>query len=62
LTNYLAEFTRATAVYVGKIAKPIKGVSTGLKEDCDEKAHVINNANNHIEFVHASKDMDFMVG
>ena len=27
LVDHLAEFTGATACYVGKIAKPIKGVS-----------------------------------
>jgi hypothetical protein len=44
LTDYLAEFTRATAVYVGKVDKPILGISSGLPEDCSPDAHIIKNA------------------
>jgi len=48
LANHLAEFTGATACYIGKIAKPIKGVSKGMREDQDDEAHIINNAKNEI--------------
>jgi hypothetical protein len=35
----LEDFTGATAVYIGKLAKPIKGVSKGLQEDAVDDAH-----------------------
>lgn len=42
LADHLKEFTNATACYIGKIAKPIKGVSQGMADDDDEDAHIIN--------------------
>ena len=36
LVDHVAENTGATAVYVGKIDKPIKGIKDGLAEDDDE--------------------------
>jgi len=44
LADHLKEFTGATSCYIGKIAKPIKGVSEGMAEDDDEDAHLINGA------------------
>ena len=48
LADHLKEFTHATSCYIGKIAKPIKGVSKGMAEDEDEDAHIINGASNYI--------------
>ena len=42
------EFTGATAVYLGKVVKPIKGVSKGLREDASELSHIIDGAKPHI--------------
>lgn len=44
LVDHLHRFTAATAVYLGKIARPIKGVSKGMDEDDDEDAHLVNGA------------------
>jgi len=44
LVDHIIENTAATAVYVGKITKPIKGFKDGLAEDDDDSAHVIRGA------------------
>ena len=61
LVDHLQEFTCATACYVGKVDKPIKGISSGMREDEDEKAHLIAKAQDEIQFGHASKGSEFMV-
>jgi len=58
----LHRFTSATAVYIGKIARPIKGVSKGMEEDDDEDAHLINGSKPEIQFIHSSPSHEFMVG
>lgn len=60
LVDHLQEFTCATSVYVGKIAKPTKGVSQGMAEDDDEDAHIVNGAKPEIQFKHASQGAEFM--
>lgn len=55
-------FTAATAVYIGKIARPIKGVSKGMEEDDDEDAHLVNGAKQEIQFIHSDPNHQFMVG
>ena len=44
LTDHLKEFTNSTAVYVGKVAKPISGISKGLDEECNDTAHLLPDA------------------
>jgi hypothetical protein len=41
LVDHLTEFTGASACYVGKVDKPIKGVKNGLLEDDNDQAHHI---------------------
>ena len=55
LTNHLEEFTGATAVYIGKLAKPIKGVSKGLAEDADDSAHLTERAEELQFITHTEK-------
>jgi hypothetical protein len=43
LSNYLAEFTGASACYIGKVTKPIKKIQPD-QEDQDEDAHFIAGA------------------
>lgn len=62
LSEHLAEFTKATSCYIGKIAKPIKGISQGMQDDEDEDAHLVNGAKPEIQFKYASKGAEFMVG
>ena len=60
LVDHLAEFTGASACYVGKVDKPIKGVKEGLKEDENDQAHHIPGAKSQIQFLYAndsSKDI-----
>ena len=62
LADHLEFFTGSTAVYIGKVVKPIKGISNGLPEDADEWAHVIETAKPHIKFMHATNDhREFLV-
>jgi len=44
LVDHISENTGATAVYIGKITKPIKGIKDGLAEDDDDTAHFIKGA------------------
>lgn len=45
LVDHVAENTNATAVYLGKVTKPINGIAEGkLKEDDNDEAHVIPDA------------------
>ena len=54
LVEHLAEFTGASACYVGKVDKPIKGIKDGLKEDDDENAHNIAGAQPQVQFLYAN--------
>jgi len=47
---------------VGKIDKPINGITKGLDQDCDDQAHIIAKAEDQIQFIHASENCQFMVG
>jgi len=58
----LQRFTGATSVYVGKLARPIKGISKGMEEDEDEDAHLINGAKPVIRFINSDPNHQFMVG
>jgi hypothetical protein len=60
LVDHIAENTGATAVYVGKLSKPIKGIKDGLAEDEDDTAHIIRGAKTHIEFSNASTGYEFL--
>jgi hypothetical protein len=55
LVDHLAEFTGASACYVGKVEKPIKGVKDGLKEDENDQAHHIPGAKPQIQFLYANE-------
>ena len=44
LVDHVAGFTGATAAYVGKVVRPIKGIKDGLREDDDDRAHIIDRA------------------
>jgi hypothetical protein len=44
LVDHLAEFTGASASYIGYVTKPIKGVKQGLAEDENDEAHMIPGA------------------
>jgi hypothetical protein len=62
LAQHLAEFTGSTACYIGKLTKPIKGVSKGMPEDASDQAHIIDGAKEEIQFIHASQGFEFMEG
>ena len=63
LVDHVAENTGATAVYLGKITKPIKGIAEGLiKEDDNDEAHLMPDAQDRIEFIHSSKDFKYLEG
>ena len=46
-------------MYIGKKTKPIK---KGIPETANDEAHIIPEANYQIEFTHASKGQDIMLG
>ena len=61
LVDHIAENTNATAVYVGKVKRPIKGLKDGLKDDEYDTDHIIKGAKPQIEFSNASpNDFDFL--
>ena len=62
LAEHISEFTGATAAYIGKVTKPINGISDGLAEDENDKAHLIPNAEEEIQYIHASAACKFMEG
>ena len=62
LTDHLNEFTGATAAYVGKLTKPIKGVSGGMAEEATDEDHLLPKAKEEIQFIHASEKAAFMKG
>ena len=41
LVDHVAENTGATAVYIGKVNRPIRGLRDGLGEGEDDQAHLI---------------------
>lgn len=50
LLEHVAEQTGATAGYIGKVVKPIRGIRDGLPEDADDEAHIIEDAKDQIQF------------
>jgi len=61
LVDHIAENTSATAVYVGKVVKPIKGIKDGLREDEYDTDHIIKGAKPQIEFLNAApKSYEFL--
>jgi hypothetical protein len=54
LVDHLAEFTGASACYVGKVDKPIKGIKLGLKDDENDQAHHIAGSKPQIQFLYAN--------
>lgn len=61
LVGHLHEFTGATSVYVGKLDKPIRGFSQGLREDDDDEAHIVPKAQTEIQLQHADVDHQSLV-
>ncbi len=57
LANLLAEFTKATGVYIGQLLPPKKKIG----EDDDDKAHIDEENPKVVLFTNASKDHQFMV-
>lgn len=57
LVNHLKFVSDSTAVYVGKIVKPIKEI----KDDDDGNAHIDPNAIDQIQFSHSDDNHNFMV-
>lgn len=57
MTDYLAEHTGATGVYIGKLVAPCKPI----EDDADDKAHIDDEAPKVIQYLHATKDHSFMV-
>jgi hypothetical protein len=57
LVDMLKEATSATAVYIGKLARPFKPVNDGSTED----DHLNPDADPLIRFVHANKEHSFLV-
>lgn len=61
LVDHIAENTGATAVYVGKVKRPIKGIKDGLRDDEYDTDHIIKGAKPQIEFLNASpSNFDFL--
>ena len=56
LVHHLAEFTGASACYVGKVDKPIKGIKDGLREDENDQAHHIKDSKPQIKFLYANEN------
>ncbi len=57
LADYLKEFTKATAVYIGKLVAPKKVI----KDDDDDRAHIDPDAQNIIRYLNASEGHEYMV-
>ena len=56
LVDHLVHFTGATAVYIGKVVKPIKKIT----DSSDDRAHLDEDAPPQIQFCHASGSHAFM--
>jgi len=57
LADFLKDFTKSTACYIGKLVAPKKPI----KEDDDERAHIDPEAANIIQFLNASEGHEYMV-
>jgi len=57
LADFLKEFTKSTACYIGKLAAPKKAI----KEDDDDRAHIDPDAANIIQFTNASEGHEYLV-
>ena len=57
LVSHLQTNTGSTAVYIGKIVKPIKEI----KDDSNDTEHLDPNAAEQIQFMHASGDHESLV-
>lgn len=55
--NHLKFVSESTAVYVGKVVKPIKEIG----EEDDDAAHIDPNAVDQIQFIHSDENHNFMV-
>ena len=50
----------ATAGYLGKVVKPIKGIRQGLAEDADELEHIMDDAPEQIQWQYTTTDFEFL--
>ena len=57
LADFLKEFSKATAVYIGKLVSPKRPI----KDDDDENAHRDDESAKIIHFLHATAGHDFLV-
>ena len=57
LVNHLKFVSDSTAVYVGKVVKPIKEIN----DEDDDAAHIDPNAVDQIQFSHSDENHNFMV-
>ena len=57
LVEILKDFTKSTAVYIGKLETPKRRI----QEDDDDKAHIDDDAQKIIHFLNASKGHEFLV-
>lgn len=57
LADFLKEFTKATAVYIGKLASPKRLI----RDDDDENAHRDIESAKIIHFLHATKGHEFLI-
>ena len=60
LLDHTALEAGATAGYLGKVVHPIKGFKDGLSEHADEDAHIIEGAEQHIEWQYTTNEFDFL--
>lgn len=58
MVTYLKDATCSTAVYIGKVVKPLKKVQEGD----NDTAHLNPDAEPEIQFLNANTDHAFMVG
>lgn len=57
LNNLLKQHTNSTAVYIGKLVQPKRKI----KDNDNDKAHIIKDAPKHIHFIHANSEHDFII-
>ncbi len=57
LTDYLHEHTGATGVYIAKLVAPTRPI----EDDADDRAHLDEEAPKVLQYIHATKDHQFMI-
>jgi hypothetical protein len=57
LTDYLHEHTGATGVYIAKLVAP----THPIEDDADDHAHIDEEAPKVLQYIHATKDHQFMI-